>query len=82
MYVCARVSAEHEGSYGGGHYTAYVRREDGRWYHFNDARVTNVSEYEMTTVCAYILLYQREDITALLEQQQQQQTAAAAAASS
>jgi ubiquitin C-terminal hydrolase len=39
---------------------AYVRREDGRWYHFSDTRVRNASEYEaMTSAGAYVLFYQR-----------------------
>lgn len=50
---------DHEGSLNGGHYMAYVRREDGQWYRFNDSRVSLVTEKEVLTRGAYILFYER-----------------------
>jgi ubiquitin carboxyl-terminal hydrolase 8 len=31
----------------GGHYTAYVKNANGKWYHFNDTSVTEVSVSEI-----------------------------------
>ena len=36
----------HYGTLSGGHYVAYVKREDGRWYNFNDERFAPVQESE------------------------------------
>ena len=36
----------HYGNLSGGHYFAYVKREDGRWYNFNDERFTPVQSSE------------------------------------
>ena len=55
----------HHGFMMGGHYTAYSKSpEDDKWYKFDDARVTEVTE---STVAAekdaYILLYRLRDST-------------------
>ena len=50
---------EHSGNkLGGGHYTAYVRRND-RWFNFNDSLVTATSEEAVARAQAYIAFYER-----------------------
>ncbi|KAI9911423.1 hypothetical protein PsorP6_009220 [Peronosclerospora sorghi] len=63
----------HSGSALGGHYYAYIKSlETGKWYNFNDANVSEISDTELKTAfggasgstyslrystCAYMLLY-------------------------
>lgn len=51
----------HSGGVMGGHYTAYVKNANGKWYHFND---TNVSEVGITnsiiSTKAYVLFYRKK----------------------
>jgi len=52
----------HSGEMAFGHYTATCWNEDsGKWFHFNDASVSEVQEDEVVTKYAYILFYQRVD---------------------
>lgn len=53
--------SNHYGGLGGGHYSAYAKlvEEEDRWYHFDDAHVTPVSESDIRTSAAYLLFYQR-----------------------
>ncbi|XP_024994981.1 ubiquitin carboxyl-terminal hydrolase 9-like isoform X1 [Cynara cardunculus var. scolymus] len=52
--------SNHYGGLGGGHYSAYAKLvEEDRWYHFDDAHVTPVSEGDIRTAAAYLLFYQR-----------------------
>ncbi|KAL2458342.1 Ubiquitin carboxyl-terminal hydrolase 10 [Forsythia ovata] len=52
--------SNHYGGLGGGHYSAYCKLvDDNRWYHFDDAHVSPVSESEIKTSAAYVLFYQR-----------------------
>ena len=49
------------GGLGGGHYTAYARR-DGRWFNFNDSQVTEVADTSrIVGTAAYVLFYKRRD---------------------
>jgi ubiquitin C-terminal hydrolase len=43
----------------GGHYTADVQQGDGRWLHFNDAEVDQVSQKQVLEQKPYLLVYQR-----------------------
>lgn len=36
----------HHGTLSGGHYVAYSKREDNKWYNFNDERFQQVRESE------------------------------------
>lgn len=36
----------HSGASGGGHYYAYIRASDGKWYKFDDEQVTQVEQAE------------------------------------
>jgi ubiquitin carboxyl-terminal hydrolase 8 len=51
----------HSGGVYGGHYTAYIKNANGKWYHFND---TNVSEVGITESIispkAYVLFYRKK----------------------
>jgi ubiquitin C-terminal hydrolase len=53
----------HSGGVMGGHYTAYVKNANGKWYHFND---TNVSEVGMSNTIispkAYLLFYRKKSM--------------------
>ncbi|KAG6431489.1 hypothetical protein SASPL_109568 [Salvia splendens] len=51
--------SNHYGGLGGGHYSAYCKLTDGKWYHFDDAHVSPVNESEIKTSAAYVLFYQR-----------------------
>ncbi|KAI7993562.1 Ubiquitin carboxyl-terminal hydrolase 10 [Camellia lanceoleosa] len=52
--------SNHYGGLGGGHYSAYAKLiDDSRWFHFDDAHVSPVSESEVKTSAAYVLFYQR-----------------------
>lgn len=47
----------HRGTFQGGHYIAYVRASDGKWYLCDDAYVQRVSEEVVRTSQAYMLFY-------------------------
>ena len=50
----------HYGGLGGGHYTAYAKNKfDGKWYDFNDSRVSPASDREIVSAAAYVLFYKR-----------------------
>ena len=50
---------EHQGSFSGGHYIAYVRL-DKRWYQMNDSIVTEVAEEDVCGKQAFMLFYDNE----------------------
>jgi ubiquitin C-terminal hydrolase len=54
----------HSGSVMGGHYTAFVKNANGKWYHFND---TSVSEVVMTKQIispkAYCFFYRKRNLS-------------------
>jgi ubiquitin C-terminal hydrolase len=53
----------HTGSVYGGHYTSYVKNANGKWYHFNDTNVIEVSSIEsMVSSKAYVLFYRKKII--------------------
>ena len=45
QYTLQAVSV-HDGTIQGGHYVAFVKKEDGNWYKTNDERVGKVSREE------------------------------------
>ena len=60
IFDCIAVS-NHMGGMGGGHYTAFARRE-GRWFEFNDATVSEVGDTSrIVGPNAYVLFYKRRD---------------------
>jgi ubiquitin carboxyl-terminal hydrolase 8 len=51
----------HSGGVLGGHYTAYVKNANGKWYHFNDTSVTEVGLQEsIVSPKAYCLFYRKK----------------------
>ena len=53
----------HSGSVYGGHYTSYVKNANGKWYHFNDTSVTEISIIEsIISQKAYVLFYRKKQI--------------------
>ncbi len=50
----------HSGSVMGGHYTAFVKNANGKWYHYNDTSVTEVSlTQQIVTPKAYCFFYRK-----------------------
>jgi ubiquitin C-terminal hydrolase len=51
----------HSGSVMGGHYTAYIKNANGKWYHFNDTSVSEVGLIEnIVSTKAYVLFYRKK----------------------
>jgi len=50
----------HFGGLTGGHYTAYVKRQNGQWWHFNDAHVSPIREEDVCSASAYCLFYRQQ----------------------
>jgi ubiquitin C-terminal hydrolase len=51
----------HSGSTLGGHYTAYVKNANGKWYHFNDTIVSEIGVNEsIISAKAYVLFYRKK----------------------
>ena len=51
----------HSGGVLGGHYTAYIKNANGKWYHFNDTSVTEVeSPDSVVSTKAYCLFYRKK----------------------
>jgi len=51
----------HSGGVMGGHYTAYVKNANGKWYHFNDTSVSEVGSHEsIISPKAYVLFYRKK----------------------
>jgi ubiquitin C-terminal hydrolase len=54
----------HSGGVLGGHYTSYVKNANGKWYHFNDTSVAEVSIVEsIISPKAYCLFYRKKTTT-------------------
>lgn len=49
----------HSGSSLGGHYTAYIKNANGKWYEFNDTRVNEIKEEAVITTHAYCFFYRK-----------------------
>lgn len=49
----------HKGTLSGGHYIAYVKRQNKKWYLFNDEIYQEVSEQEVLDQEAYLMFYRR-----------------------
>ena len=50
----------HSGGVLGGHYTSYVKNANGKWYHFNDTTVNEVSLIDtIVSPKAYMLFYRK-----------------------
>ena len=50
----------HSGGTQGGHYTAFIKNANGKWYHFNDTSVSEVGLVDsIISPKAYVLFYRR-----------------------
>ena len=49
----------HNGGCLGGHYTSFVKNANGKWYHFNDTQVTEISENNIITNKGYCYFYKK-----------------------
>jgi ubiquitin carboxyl-terminal hydrolase 8 len=56
----------HGGSVLGGHYTSFVKNANGKWYHYNDTSVSEISEQVQTQQIvsskAYCFFYRKREI--------------------
>lgn len=52
--------ANHSGNSSGGHYYAYVKNSNGKWYCFNDTIVKEININELVTTKAYCLFYRKK----------------------
>ena len=52
----------HEGGCSGGHYTANVKKEDGKWYNFNDTSIKEIKRNHVISSKAYCLFYKKKHI--------------------
>lgn len=53
----------HTGGVYGGHYTAFVKNANGKWYHFNDTHVKEVTDLsQLKTSQAYCFFYSKKKI--------------------
>jgi ubiquitin carboxyl-terminal hydrolase 8 len=50
----------HMGGVHGGHYTANVLNANGKWYEFNDTRVTEIDASRVVTSAAYCFFYRKK----------------------
>ena len=60
IYECYGI-CNHSGGLHGGHYTSFVKNANGKWYHFNDTFVNEVTNMdELITPKAYCLFYRKK----------------------
>jgi ubiquitin carboxyl-terminal hydrolase 8 len=52
----------HYGGVNGGHYTAFVKNANGKWYHFNDTNVCEMNPGDVVSPRAYCLFYRIKKI--------------------
>jgi hypothetical protein len=53
----------HSGKTFGGHYTAFIKTANDKWYHFNDTNVTEITNLQdLITPKAYCLFYRKKTI--------------------
>lgn len=58
----------HSGNVAGGHYTAFVKNANGKWYHFNDTFVSEVALSEsIVSPKAYMLFYRKKNRKSLIQ---------------
>jgi ubiquitin C-terminal hydrolase len=50
----------HSGSLNGGHYFAYCKNPNGKWYNYNDSSVREINESGINTDSAYCLFYRKK----------------------
>jgi ubiquitin carboxyl-terminal hydrolase 8 len=53
----------HSGNVLGGHYTSIIKNANGKWYHFNDTIVNEISESNIISPKAYCFFYRKKSIS-------------------
>lgn len=53
--------SNHFGGLGGGHYTAYCRKQNSEWYEFDDSSVSTLHPDRLVDAASYVLFYRRKD---------------------
>lgn len=51
----------HFGSLNGGHYTAFGKNPNGKWYNYNDGSVNETSAKNVCSSAAFVLFYRRRE---------------------
>jgi ubiquitin C-terminal hydrolase len=51
--------SNHFGGLGGGHYTAYCRKNTEQWYEFDDSMVRPIGSERLVSSSSYVLFYRR-----------------------
>jgi ubiquitin C-terminal hydrolase len=51
----------HGGGAQGGHYTAYIKNANGKWYDFNDTLVNEIKEESVISPRSYCLFYRKKN---------------------
>ncbi len=54
-------TGNHSGNTYGGHYTAYIKNANGKWYNFNDTFVNPISESKIINGHTYCLFYRKKN---------------------
>ena len=52
--------SNHIGTYYGGHYTAYIKNANKKWYEFNDEKVSNIDKKKVITNNAYSFFFYKK----------------------
>ena len=50
----------HSGNVFGGHYTAFIKNANNKWYHFNDTNITELKKEKIKTNKAYCFFYRKK----------------------
>jgi ubiquitin C-terminal hydrolase len=50
----------HSGGVQGGHYTAYIKNANGKWYEFNDTFVNEIKEENVISPRSYCFFYRKK----------------------
>ncbi len=61
LYDCYAV-CNHIGSTSGGHYTAYIKNANNKWYHFNDTNVLEINKEKVISPLTYCLFLRKKNI--------------------
>jgi ubiquitin C-terminal hydrolase len=49
----------HSGGVSGGHYTAFIKNANGKWYEMNDTNVREIKEDQIISPRSYCLFYRK-----------------------
>ena len=52
----------HDGGCSGGHYTATIKKDDNKWYNFNDTAIKEIKKNNVISSKAYCLFYKKKHV--------------------